>query len=189
MMQIFLLTHPREVGKVTNTGRLVNRALSVGNSENVSAQILLWSRTQANPLLLDSIETTSTLLLYPSEEALLSPSEDSSNLEQQQLMSRVIPAQNAVEDVTSFIILDGTWQQARKIYNKSPYLKDLKRLHLAAKTPSRYSLRRNQKTSGLCTAESVIELLKLKRCLKSADAVDTLYSQFLIEMQADKKQH
>ena len=187
MIHIFLLTHPREVAKVTNTGRLVTQALSDGNSENVSAEILLWSRTQPDPLLLNRIQTTATLLLYPSEEALLPPSDsDSKRLQQVSTSNHPVTTEDTLEDVTHFIILDGTWQQARKIYNKSPYLKNLHRLHLTCDTQSRYSLRRNQKSSGLCTAESVIELLKLKRCFNSAKSLETVYSQFLITMQADK---
>ena len=189
MINIFLLTHSREIAKATNTGRLVTQALSAGNSENVSAKILLWSRTQPDPLLLSSIETAPTLLLYPSEAALLEPSASTNiKTEQPLLINQPVTAENPLEEATNFIVLDGTWQQARKIYNKSPYLKNLQRLHLTSITQSRYSLRRNQKSSGLCTAESVIELLKLKGCFNSAESLESLYSQFLISMQADQNQ-
>ncbi|EPJ49267.1 MAG: hypothetical protein OFPI_25720 [Osedax symbiont Rs2] len=184
MIKIFLLTHPREVAKVTNTGRLVTQAISAGNSENVSAQVLLWSRTEPDPLLLSSIETASTLLLYPSEEALSAlPAGGPCKVEYPLLNNQPDTAQYPVADACNFIILDGTWQQARKIYNKSPYLKNLHKLHLVTQTQSRYTLRRNQKSSGLCTAESVIELLKLKGCFNCAEDLDNLYQQILIRMQ------
>ena len=184
MLKIFLLTHPREIAKVTNTGQLVIKALNCANSAKASAELILWSRTAPDPALLNSIATTPTLLLYPSEETLHNSSENNNPLADQQLpVSTTTLGQDRLDKATSVIVLDGTWQEVRKMYNKSHYLKSLNRLELASETQSRYQLRRNQKNSGLCTAESVIELLKLKQCTKCAETLDNLYSQFLIRMQ------
>ena len=57
------------------------------------------------------------------------------------------------------IIIDATWQEARKIYNRSAYLKHLPRLTVLPSSPSRYTLRRNQTEGGLSTAECVAALL------------------------------
>jgi DTW domain-containing protein YfiP len=81
--------------------------------------------------------------------------------------------------VEHVIILDGTWQEARKIYNKSPYLKQAKWFSFNHSGPSRYNLRRNQVSDGLCSAECAIEVLKLKGMTGSADKLDAIYEQFL----------
>jgi DTW domain-containing protein YfiP len=52
-----------------------------------------------------------------------------------------------------FILLDATWQEARKIFRKSPYLNHLPVLSLMPEQLSRYRLRRAQKEDHLCTVE------------------------------------
>ena len=133
MLKIFLLTHPREIAKVTNTGQLVIKALNCANSAKASAELILWSRTAPDPALLNSIATTPTLLLYPSEETLHNSSENNNPLADQQLpVSTTTLGQDRLDKATSVIVLDGTWQEVRKMYNKSHYLKSLNRLELAS---------------------------------------------------------
>jgi DTW domain-containing protein YfiP len=90
-------------------------------------------------------------LLYPSDEA--------------ELLSETM-------HFDSCIIIDGTWQEAQKIYNKSPYLQTLPRLKIAGAKKSIYSLRRNQKESGLCTAECAAEVLKVSGHLQQANEIE-----------------
>ncbi len=52
-----------------------------------------------------------------------------------------------------FILLDATWQEARKIFRKSPYLNHLPVLSLTPEQLSRYRLRRAQRENHLCTSE------------------------------------
>jgi len=134
-MNIFLLTHQRERNKKTNTGSLVVDVLG----EN--AHIVVWDRVLPDPLLLKYIDEGSIALLYPSIE------------------SKFV---SQVSDYQSYIIIDGTWQEARKIYNRSPYLKGLPALKVSTNKPSVYNLRRNQRVDGLCTAECAIEILRAR---------------------------
>ncbi len=61
--------------------------------------------------------------------------------------------------------------------NHSPYLHDLPKVSLTPNAPSIYKLRRNQKDTGLCTAECAIELLKLhQQTTKAKQIVDALQS-------------
>lgn len=85
---------------------------------------------------------------------------------------------SAPDKFSKYIILDGTWQEARKIVNRSPYLQDLPKVMLNSSAPSRYTLRRNQKEQGLCTAECVIELLKINQEYELADELDLAFTQF-----------
>lgn len=134
-MNILLLTHQRERLKKTNTGSLVADVLGK------QARIIIWNRVSPNPELLNCISEGSIALLYPSDSS--QPAAESTNYQ-------------------NYIIIDGTWQEARKIYNQSPYLKKLPTIKISSTKASAYSLRRNQKEGGLCTAECAIELLQEK---------------------------
>jgi DTW domain-containing protein YfiP len=124
-MNIFLLTHQRERFKKTNTGSLVVDALGE------KAQVIVWDRVAPDPGLLKMIAEGSIALLYPSVNS--------------QFVSEV-------SDYKSYIIIDGTWQEAQKIYNRSPYLKGLPAVKISTNRSSAYSLRRNQRDGCLCTA-------------------------------------
>ena len=126
-MNIFLLTHQRERFKKTNTGSLVVDALGE------KAQVVIWDRVAPDPELLRAIDEGSVALLYPAANSLL--------------VSEAM-------DYENYIIIDGTWQEAQKIYNRSPYLKGLPTVKIAVDRPSAYHLRRNQER-GVCVLPSV----------------------------------
>lgn len=149
-MNIFLLTHQRERFKKTNTGSLVVDALGE------KAQVVVWDRVAPDPELLRTIAEGSVALLYPSADSqLVSESSDSEN----------------------YIIIDGTWQEAQKIYNRSPYLKGLPVVKITAAYPSAYHLRRNQREGCLCTAECVIEILKARNLSMLANKLQYTFSR------------
>jgi hypothetical protein len=52
-----------------------------------------------------------------------------------------------------FILLDGTWSEARKMFRKSPYLARLPVLSLQPEQLSRYRLRRSHHEHHFCTSE------------------------------------
>ena len=52
-----------------------------------------------------------------------------------------------------FVLLDGTWSEARKMFRKSPYLDKLPVLSLASDQISRYKLRRSRRDDHFCTSE------------------------------------
>lgn len=131
-MTIILLTHERELQRNTSTSLCVN---SVLREECVIVQ---WQRKQIDPLIEPLLQHSRTALIYPDESSSSNP--DISGFEH-------------------FIFLEGTWQEARKMYNHSPWLKTLPGITLSPSTPSSYVLRRNQRHQGLCTAEAVMELL------------------------------
>ena len=154
MMHIFLLTHSRELNKDTNTGSLVVNALGA------ACTIIVWDRVSPDLELLHRIENESVVLLYPCAEG------------------EVVSAN---EHFDSCIIIDGTWQEAQKIYNKSPYLKKLRKLNITHTKESIYTLRRNQKEMGLCTAECAAEVLKMKGHLQQADELEEALVDFIGE--------
>ena len=174
-MKIWLLTHENEVLKKTNTGRLVTQVLaSEVNEITVSAEIIQWSRVRPNDELLEALITNQTLLIYPAKDALTCHLgwERTSDESHQSLKD------------SDLVLLDGTWQQAQKIFNKSPYLHSLKKLHLITQRPSQYTLRRNQVEGGLCTVETVIEILRSVGHLQSAEVLQDSFEEFLAQQLA-----
>ncbi|GAA5314973.1 MAG: hypothetical protein AseanaTS_01770 [Candidatus Pelagadaptatus aseana] len=154
-MKIYLLTHAREVSKKTNTGQL---ALQV--CPDVCERIV-WDRVGPDPRLLSLSDDA--VLLYPKTDALKDSTES--------------VWADQVDGIETFIVIDSTWQEARKIYNRSPYLHHLKKYSLPENVSSSFRLRRNQKVNGLCTAEIVEFLL---RATGRFDVADDLADEFQV---------
>lgn len=133
-MKFTLLTHAREFEKRSNTGRVVVDVLGD------AAEQVLWDRVQPPARLLEEIEAGYVALIYPGAP-------DAAGCD--------------LTDIRQVILIDGTWQEARKIHQRSPYLHKLRRVCLKTAEKSVYNLRKNQKESGLCTAECVIEILRV----------------------------
>ena len=142
-MNIYLLTHSRELRRKTNTGGLVKQVLGK------QCSIFEWQRKQPSAELLQHIQDENIALLYPHADS-------------QELGTQDNP-------FDSYILIDATWQEAQKMYNHSPYLHELPKVSLKPDTPSIYSLRRNQKETGLCTAECVNALLNTDNNTKQAN--------------------
>lgn len=77
-----------------------------------------------------------------------------------------------------FILLDGTWPEARKMFRKSPYLDELPVLTLSSKQRSRYKLRRSNNEAHLCTAEVAILCMELAEDDLAANALSQWFDLF-----------
>ena len=148
-MKFTLLTHSKEFPKRSNTGRVV---LDVLGS---AAEQLRWDRMNPPPGLLEEIEAGGVALVYP---------------------GTVDGNDGDLTGISHFILIDGTWHEARKIHQRSPYLQKVRRVCLTPTGKSRYSLRKNQKEACLCTAECVIEIL---RSTGNDEAAERLEERFL----------
>ena len=79
------------------------------------------------------------------------------------------PTKNSknINDVThdtehkSLIILDGTWDEAKKIYSRSPVLQRLPTIHLELKNKSEYVVRTQPSETCLSTIETVAHSLAI----------------------------
>jgi DTW domain-containing protein YfiP len=71
-----------------------------------------------------------------------------------------------------FILLDGTWSEARKIFRKSPYLNRFPVLSLRPDQRSRYRLRRSSHDDHFCTSEVAAMCLALAGDLHAAQTLD-----------------
>lgn len=148
-MKITLLTHFKELEKRSNTGRLVLEVLGD------AAEQVRWDRMNPPARLLEDIEAGGVALVYP---------------------GAVGENDDDLSGITQFIIIDGTWHEARKIHQRSPYLQKVRRICLKTGEKSQYNLRKNQKEACLCTAECVVEILRLAG--KNAEA-ELLQERFL----------
>ena len=146
-MQFILLTHPRERLRITNTGQLVLQVLGE------RARVIEWHRKQPDPALIAAIDAGLVGLVFPTDDdtpLVSSNSADNVNAS----------AKECTPAFEYLLLIDATWQEARKMYNQSPYLKSLIKVGLQPTHASIYPLRRNQLEGGLCTAECVALLLE-----------------------------
>ncbi|ENM5827605.1 DTW domain-containing protein [Vibrio metoecus] len=167
--QLSLLTHDNEWQRETNTGRWLTQSLA-------ECHAYTWSRVAANTELQARIRqpNTRSFLIYPSEES--------------------VALEHALSTLTRdesahFIVLDATWQEARKMERKSPWLAELPRVHLSTQTLSAYRLRRNQQAGHLCTLEVGLVLLRQFQADPQADALEQFYHYSMNAFQADKSGH
>ena len=143
-----MLTHERECDRPTNTGRLALQAYP----ERVER--ILWSRTSPCEELVAQLAAGEALLLFPKA------SED---------VTSVALTASMTDLPSKVVILDATWQEARKMLRQSVYLLNAHRCHLSSigssetvalteQYQSQFRLRRNQIAGGLCTVECVVQL-------------------------------
>lgn len=85
----------------------------------------------------------------------------------------------ASDKKVAFILLDGTWKEARKILRKSDYLLELPYLALENLAKTRYTLRRNKDIDHICTVEVAMELLKLCNEEEAVKVLDESFIDFL----------
>lgn len=169
-MNIILLTHTLELNKTTNTG-----SIAVKHASHIVDRIV-WQRTNPNSKLVKLIEDKKALLLYPAKGT-TDPLTENFEIDEREIGERETE-NHKIEDFEHVVIIDGTWQQSRKIFNKSPYLKKMPTATLNAPQPSKYKLRRNQTQGGLCTIECVIEVLKLSGEITLASNLDFEFAKF-----------
>ena len=87
-----------------------------------------------------------------------------------------------------FILLDGTWSEARKMFRKSPYLEHLPVLSLEPEQLSRYKLRRSKRDDHFCTAEVAALCLELAEDQQASEVLDAYLDVFSTHYLAAKFQ-
>ena len=70
-----------------------------------------------------------------------------------------------------FVLLDGTWSEARKMFRKSPYLDALPVLSLQPGQSSNYRLRRSTRDDHFCTSEVAALCLAMAGETHAADTL------------------
>jgi DTW domain-containing protein YfiP len=131
---VCLLMADIEPLKPTNTGWLVADVVP-------ETFAFGWTRTEVDPALLALLADPAwqPLVVFPGEYA-----------EPARVVHDVAP-----DDARRplFVLLDGTWSEARKMFRKSPYLDRFPVLSLRPEQVSGYALRRARRDDHFCTSE------------------------------------
>ena len=156
--------------KPSNTGRLIADILP-------DTQAFLWSRTEIDPELLKAINDPQRqpYVVFPASYA---------------APERPVFSELPVGGKPPlFIMLDGTWTEARKMFRKSPWLDALPVMSLNVSTPSRYTLREAHGEGQHCTAEVAAALLEQAGDLAAAAELQHYFARFRHAYLAGKPHH
>lgn len=162
-----ILTSSREFERASSTGRL----LKLINPH--STEVIRWERTQPSPQLLRYLREASCYLVFPAETEA-----------QQARQVRSIESPSPL-----FILIDGTWKEARTIFRRSAYLQTLPLISLRVSHASAYSLRQLAVPGTLCTIEAAIELLGRTGEVDAKAQTDAAYRLFLTHYRAGRNGH
>ncbi|CAH0527379.1 tRNA-uridine aminocarboxypropyltransferase [Vibrio hippocampi] len=161
-LYITLLTHENELLRATNTGHLAKKVLK-------HCEVEIWQRKQPiQALASDRIP----MLLFP---------DDDSRAFNDLSVDEIAQAQ--------FIVLDATWQEAKKMLNRTPELKQLPKVMISSNTESSYALRRNQEKGNLCTYEVAAQMVEQLGDASQSDKMMTFFNYYLACFQAERSGH
>jgi len=152
---ICLLMGDIEALKPSNTGWLVADVLA-------DTYAFGWARTETDPALLGLLADPKWQpnVVFPGEY--VAP---------ERVVHAVQEASGPSAKRPLFILLDGTWAEARKMFRKSPYLDRFPVLSLSPSQLSRYQLRRSRRDDHFCTSEVAALCLKLSGEARAAETL------------------
>ena len=156
---ICLLLHDAEMLKPSNTGWLIADLIR-------DCFAFTWARTEVAPDLLALLQAPQwqPYVVFP-QEYVTPASRVVQTLPSHNIAINLDTLPQAGQALASkkplFILLDGTWSEARKMFRKSPYLDAVPVLSLHPQQLSRYQLRRAKRSGHLCTAEVAALCLEL----------------------------
>ena len=156
---VCLLMADIEALKPTNTGWLVADVVP-------DTFAFAWARTEVDPALLALLADPQwqPYVVFPGQYA---------------APERVVQAV-APDDAKRplFILLDGTWGEARKMFSRSPYLDRLPVLSLQSEAATQYKLRSSGRGDHFCTSEVAALCMALAGEQATAQALDAYLAVF-----------
>ena len=160
-VKLIILQHPDETKHPLGTAKMAqlsfkNSHLFIGEEFN--------SNKELNKLL--KINNGPSAILYPHKDA----------IEISQFDTKTNP-QDQVEEIQNLIVLDGTWRKAKRIFEKTDFLKELKFLSLNIKTDQKYKIRKAPKAGLLSTLEASAMALSVLDRSDYSDSTDVLEKQ------------
>lgn len=155
-----LLMYDDEILKPSNTGRLIADLIP-------DTYAFIWSRTEPAAQLMELLADPKwqPIVIFPEEYT--AP---------ERLMAGYQAPQSAKRPL--FILLDGSWAEAKKMFRKSPYLDNFPVLSFSPDTLSRYLLRKASKNNQLATAEVAGRVLQLMGEQENAQWMDLWFDTF-----------
>lgn len=164
-----LVMFDTEPMKPSNTGRLIADILP-------DTTAFLWSRTEPPQALVDlcASDEYQPMVVFPASYA---------------GSERQVLAAPPSGKPPLFIMLDGTWTEARKMFRKSPYLDALPVISVDLSRISAYHLREAHAEDQYCTAEVAIALLDIAGDSHAANGLGAHFALFRERYLAGKVHH
>lgn len=158
-----LLMYDDEILKPSNTGRLIADLIP-------DTHAYIWSRTEPNAdmLALLADPTWQPFVIFPAEYATTDRA----------LISSPVVSYLKEGKRPLFILLDGTWAQAKKMFRKSPYLDNFPVLSFEPEKVSEYLVRKASKEYQLATAEVASLVLESVGETNNAHLLALLFATF-----------
>ncbi|PKG40535.1 tRNA-uridine aminocarboxypropyltransferase [Psychromonas sp. Urea-02u-13] len=155
-----LLMYDDEILKPSNTGRLIADLVP-------DTFAYIWSRTEPNSDMLALLNDPQwqPMVIFPAEYS-----------EPERLINKDNNPISGKKPL--FILLDGSWAQAKKMFRKSPYLDSLPVLSFSPENISRYLVRKAVKDNQLATAEVAALALEYIGETKNAAQLALLFEVF-----------
>ena len=152
--EVLILRHIYEAQRPSNTGRLV--ALAMPNSRIIPCGG--GTRIGLSPIDDEFLRVPGTWLLWPDGTG----------------------TQPEISDLATpdrVVVIDATWQQARRLYSSMPVLRALPRLVLPAPIRCRDRLREQHRSDGMSTLETVAAAVAKIEGAESARPLEILYDE------------
>ncbi|RTZ13816.1 DTW domain-containing protein [Vibrio aquaticus] len=166
-----LLIHENEQNRETNTGQWLLKSMPSTTSVHI------WQRKSPCPKLVALLENPryQAYLLFPGDESIE--------------VTRACAKAGETQTLPLFIVLDGTWQEAKKMLRKSPWLQSIPLAHVTPSKTSNYQLRRNQEEGHLCTLEVGCEVLSAVGEKAQSEQLLQFFDHYMLAFKADKSGH
>ncbi len=167
-----LLMYDTEVLKPSNTGKLIADLIP-------DTYAFLWSRTEVHKELIEVInhDKYQPYVVFPAEYAM-----ESNEVYHQSIAE-------CSHRTPLFILLDGSWREAKKMFRKSPYLKSLPVLSvdpqaiISSDYLSKYHIRNSAKSNQLATAEVAAHVLSIAQERDNAELLDCWFDVYSYQYQ------
>ncbi|RXJ74279.1 DTW domain-containing protein [Veronia nyctiphanis] len=164
-----LVMYDDEILKPSNTGRLI--------ADTVEDTVcFIWSRTKPDRDMLRMLSDSKwqPYVVFPAQYA---------------MPERVVEAPtNDGNKRPLFIVIDGTWQEAKKIFRKSQWLTQFPVLSIQTDAASRYKVRSANGENQLATAEVAAKVLDLAGEKQASICLDAWFDVFKEHYLAGKRQ-
>jgi DTW domain-containing protein YfiP len=165
-----LLYYDDEVLKPSNTGKLIADLLS-------DTFAYIWKRTEVDKNLTTLLSDASwyPILVFPE-----------AYVEQKERLVEALPELPPGKRPL-FVLLDGSWREAKKMFRKSPYLDELPVWSVDAERASEYLVRKAAREHQLATAEVASFILEGIGEVHNAEVLRTWFDLFSYRYQQGVK--
>ena len=163
-LAFLLIMYDDEVLKPSNSGRLIADLIPDTHG-------YIWSRTEPEPAMLALLNNPEyqPFVIFPDEYA----------CEGQPVLNDLSVECLPADKKPLFILLDGSWREAKKMYRKSPYLHHLPLLSFSPTAVAKYGLRKGSRDFQLGTAEVATLVLAASGESANAHSLNAWFELFI----------